>query len=100
MRIDEYSEPAARHSRSGDVSPAAEREARIASANLALRTGDGLVAIGMRHGHPSVPAHLLPAGTLAWRSAYLSSQHGVTGDLNVGVAGPVLALAELVDAFD
>lgn len=72
--------------------------ARARSALLARRTAEGLIAAALRHGDTDVPAFLTP-GAVAWRSMAVQSQSGVSTDVNVGAAGAVLALAEVVSTW-
>ncbi len=82
--------------RAGSKPKLGDREARAASLDLARRSTDGLLALAVRPSDPDVPPGLVPDGAVTWRSMLVESQQGVSADLNIGIAGPVLALSEIV----
>jgi hypothetical protein len=78
------------------TSQSSPRHACAASLAMARQTADGLLDLGVRGDDPDLPPALALADGISWRSMMIGTRHGISADLNIGTAGPVLALAEIV----
>lgn len=72
------------------------RNACTASLDMARVTTDGLLALGVRGDDSDLPPAMELADGVSWRSTMIATRHGISPDLNIGAAGPVLALADIV----